>query len=105
MRIRWCVLCLVSVIALVMASTACQLPAREAAGLAEEDVAAIRAVFEDNKKAGLAGDWESFFSHFTEDAVIMWPHEPAIVGLETIKGVSWVRAIEFEDSIVEVDGR
>jgi ketosteroid isomerase-like protein len=95
----------VAVFALALVSACCQPPVQEAAGLPEEDVAVIRAVFEENKMAGLAGDWESFFSHFTEDAAIMWPHEPAIEGLEAIKGLSWVRAIEFEDSIVEIDGR
>ena len=105
MRIRWCVQSLVAVFALAVASTACQPPVPEAAGLSEEDVAAIRAVFEENEQAGLAGDWESFFSHFTEDAVIMWPNEQAVEGLEAIKGLDWVRAIEDENSIVQIDGQ
>ena len=105
MRIRWCVQSLVAVFALAVASTACQPPVQEAAGLSEEDVAAIRAVFEEDKQAGLAGDWESFFSHFTQDAVIMWPNNPAIEGFEAIKGLDWVRAIEDENSIVQIDGQ
>ncbi len=105
MRIRWCVQSLVAVFALAVASTACQPPVQEAAGLSEEDVAAIQAVFEENEQAGLAGDWESFFSHFTEDAVIMWPNEQAVEGLEAIKGLDWVRAIEDETSIVQIDGQ
>ena len=80
-------------------------PAQVAGPLSEEDVAAIRAVFEENEQAGLAGDWESFLSHFTEDAVIMWPNSPAVEGLEAIKGVNWVRAIEVEHSIVQIDGQ
>ena len=105
MYIRWCVQSLVAVFALALASTACQPPAQEAAGLSEEDVAAIRAVFEENEQAELAGDWESLFSHFTEDAVIMWPYTPAVEGLEAIKRLHWVRAIEDENSIVQIDGQ
>ncbi len=88
-----------------LASTACQPPAQEAGPLSEGDVAAIRAVFEENEQAGLAGDWESFFSHFTEDAVTMGPNRPAVEGLEAIKGGNWVRAIEVEHSIVQIDGQ
>ena len=94
---------LLAALALALASTPCQLPAQEAAGLSEEDVAAIRAVFEENEQAALAG--ESFLSLFTEDAVIMWPNSPAVEGLEAIKGVNWVRAIEVEHSIVQIDGQ
>ncbi len=96
---------LLAALALALASTSCQPAAQEAAGLSEADVAAIRAVFEENEQAGLAGDWESFLSHFTEDAVIMWPNSPAIEGLEAIKSVNWVRAIEYENTIVQIDGQ
>ena len=96
---------LLAALVLALAGTACQPPAQEAAGLSEEDVAARRAVFDENEQAGLAGDWESFFSHFTEDAVIMWPNMPAVEGLEAFKGGNWVRAIEWETSIVQIDGQ
>jgi ketosteroid isomerase-like protein len=96
---------LLSVFALVLASAACQPSGQEAAGLSEEDAAAIRVVIEENEQAGLAGDWASFFSHFTEDAVIMWPNSPAVEGLVAIKRANWVRAIEWETSIVQIDGQ
>jgi ketosteroid isomerase-like protein len=35
----------------------------------------------------------------------MWPNEPAVEGLEAIKGLDWVRAIEDENSIVQIDGQ
>jgi ketosteroid isomerase-like protein len=105
MHIRWCGQFLVAVFVLALASIACQPPAQEVTGLSEEDVAAIRAVCEENEQAGLAGDWESFFSHFAEDAVVMWQNSPAVEGLQAIKGLNWVRAIEYENSIVQIDGR
>jgi ketosteroid isomerase-like protein len=73
-------------------------------GLSEEDMASIRAVFEENEQAGLAGDWETFLSHFAEDAVIMWPNRPDIVGLQAIRGVNWIRAREYDHSIDEIVG-
>jgi ketosteroid isomerase-like protein len=94
----------VAVLALGLASLACQPPAQEPAGLSEEDVAAIKALMEANEQAGLAADWEAFFTHFTDDAVIMWPNRPAVEGLEAIKAVNWISAIEWEQSVVEIDG-
>ena len=99
---------LLAVLVLVVASTACQPPVQEEASgaLSDADIAAIEATLEAHEQAGLAGDWESFFALFTEDAVLMVSNRPAVEGLEAIKGWGpWVRAIEWEMSIVEIDGR
>ncbi len=97
---------LLAVLPLVFASTACQPPAQEEASgaLSDADIAAIEATLEAFRQAGLAGDSE--FAVFTEDAVVMFPNRPAVEGLEAIKGMwTWVRAIEWEMSTVEIDGR
>jgi ketosteroid isomerase-like protein len=96
---------LFAVSALALASGACQTPARHAAELSEVDVAAVKAVVEEHVQAGIAGDWETFFSHYAEDAVVMWPNRPAIEGLEALKDVRLFRANEYEIIAVEVDGR
>ncbi len=98
---------LLAAFAFVVASTACQPPVQEEASgaLSDADIAAIRQVNEEWVQAGLAGDWESFFAVFTEDVVVMFPNMPAVEGLEAMKVQPWVRAIEWEMSTVEIDGR
>ncbi len=96
---------LLAVLVLVVASTACQPPVQQAGRLSDEDVAAIGATLEALVQAGLAGDWESFFAVLTEDVVFMWSNSPAVEGLEVIKALPWVLAIEWEISTVEIDGR
>ena len=91
-------------LALTLASTACQPTAPEAVSLSDADKVAIRAVIEANGQAGLAADWDTFLSHFAEDAVIMWPNLPAVVGLEAIKAVEWSRAVERESSPIDIVG-
>jgi ketosteroid isomerase-like protein len=92
------------VFALVLVSTACQPSEQEANPLTEEDVVAIRELIEVNEQAGLAGDWESFFTHFAEDAVFMWPYMSSVEGLAAIKRVKLFRAIESKTFIKQIDG-
>jgi ketosteroid isomerase-like protein len=73
--------------------------------LSNEDVAAIKETIQAFVKAGLAGDWDSFFAPFTEDVVWMWPNQPATEGLQALKELSWVRAVENEMSAIDIDGR
>ena len=55
-------------------------------------------------EAGLAGDWETFFSVYAEDAVLMLPNLPGAEGLTAIREIDWVSAIEWEQSISEIEG-
>ena len=73
--------------------------------LSNEDVAAIKETIQAFVKAGLAGDWDSFFAPFTEDVVWMWSNQPATEGLQALKELSWVRAVENETSAIDIDGR
>jgi ketosteroid isomerase-like protein len=91
-------------LALTLPGTACQPPAPEAVSLSDADKDAIRAVIEANVDAGIAADWDTFLSHFADDAVIMWPNLPAVVGLEAIRAVEWSRAVESEISPIDIVG-
>jgi len=96
----------VLVLAALVWATGCQPPAREAAPLSTEDVAAIKANLEALVKAGLASDWDSFFGQFTEDAVWMASRDlPAVEGLPAMKEGDWVQALESELLPVDIDGR
>ncbi len=96
----------VLVVAALFWATGCQPPAREAAPLSTEDVAAIKANLEAFVQAGLAADWDSFFGQFTEDAVWMGSrNSPAEVGLPAMKKGDWVLALESELLPVDIDGR
>jgi len=86
---------------LVLSVAACQ---PEAGSLSEDDRAAIRANIQAQVEAGLAGDWETFFSVYAEDAVLMLPNIPGAEGLTAIREIDWVSAIEWEQSISEIEG-
>jgi ketosteroid isomerase-like protein len=88
-------------IPLVLALVACQ---PEAVPLTEADDAVIRANIQLQVDAGLAGDWDAFFSVYAQDAVLMMSNMPAADGLDAIKQMDWVRAIEWEQSVTEVRG-
>lgn len=96
-----------AVLALALASTACQRPAQEPAGLSEEDVASIRASTESFAEAIRAGDWAGATAFYTEDAVFMPPNEPALQGRAAIE--AWMGAFppltQFSLTAVEIDGR
>jgi len=90
---------------------ACSAPPPQAAGLSEEDVAAIKATSEKEVvDVLLAGDWEAFAAAFTEDAVRMVPNEPLHVGRAAIEewaATNWggLTFSEGSQTLLEVDGR
>ena len=78
-------------LALAVAVAACQPPAQEAAGLSQEDVAAIRAMADDIRAAELAGDWRAVSGFLTEDFVYMPNNLPM---METRAAwLSWVESL------------
>ena len=86
---------LAAALVLALATTACQPPAQEAAGLSEEDVAAIKKDVEEVWVGAMkAGDLATLAAMFTEDAVNMPENEPAHQGREAIK--AWLSADDFQ---------
>ena len=79
----------------------------QVAGLADEDVAAIRASTEAYLQAWRSGDWAALTGLHTEDAIVMPPNESAIQGRDAIQ--AWNEPdpppIEANLTIVEIDGR
>jgi hypothetical protein len=71
---------LLALLALAVAMTACQPPAQEAAGLSEEDVAAIRSASQAWAEAFKADDDAVMVAFGTEDHVTMPPNMPAFQG-------------------------
>ena len=72
----------------------------------DDDTAAIKANLEEFVRADLSGDWDSFFAQFTEDVAWYWlPGAPAAEGLETMKKLDFIKALEKEFKIVDIDGR
>lgn len=105
MKVRTIVL---AAVALAAASMACQPPAQEAGPLSEEDLAAIRAVPQSYTEAVLASDWTAVAAHYTEDAVLMAPNEPAIEGRAAIQAsyeAMPVTVTEYTNTMVEIEGR
>ncbi len=104
-------LLVIPLVILLCFTFSCQKKAEEVAeevgvkALSNEDVAAIKETIQAFVKAGLAGDWDSFFAPFTEDVVWMWSNQPATEGLQALKELSWVRAVEWEMSAIDIDGR
>lgn len=97
-----------AVLALGLASFACQPPAQEPAGLSEEDVAAIRAVPQSYAEAVLVSDWAAVASHYTEDAVRLPPNALLIEGRAAIQAAyeGLPRTFtEFSSTPLEIDGR
>ncbi len=92
-------------LALGFASMACQPPAQEAAGLSEEDVAAITAWNTNYNER--AGDWDAMPALLAEDLVLMPPNLPAE------DWASWVEraismnlnVIDMRSTVQEIDGR
>lgn len=91
-------------LAFTLASTACQPPIQEAAPLSDADEAAIRTLIDANRAAGMAADWDTFLGAFTDDAVIMWPNREAVAGIDAIRAVAWVPAIEWELTPIDIIG-
>ena len=76
---------LLAALALTLASTACQAPGQEPAGLSEEDVAAIRSILPQVDRAILAGDWGAAVAVMTEDGLWLPPNGPAIQGRDAMQ--------------------
>ena len=90
----------------VFASTACQPPAQEAAGLSEEDVAAIRSASDAWAEAFKADDDAAAVAFATEDAVLMPPNMPAFQGRPALEEyVASFTVTDFSVRRLEIDGR
>ncbi len=97
---------LLAVLTLALASTACQPPAQEAAGLSEEDVGAIESTVASYVQSALASDFAEWVALHTEDAVLLPPNEPAVKGRAAIQ--NWMAAFSLTDLTItplEIDGR
>ncbi|MFQ5811370.1 MAG: YybH family protein [Armatimonadota bacterium] len=94
-------------LALVLANTACQAPARAPAGLSDEDKAAIEGVIQEYVRTAMAGDPDAWAALWTEDAVKMTPNAPALEGRQAIR--DWMAGMpaltHFTAPVVDVDGR
>jgi ketosteroid isomerase-like protein len=91
------------VLALALASVACQPPAQEPADLSADDVAAIQGSLDAVVEGELAGDWEAVSEAFADDAVFMMPNTPSVEGK-----AAWLQVVEamsynITDLTVEVD--
>ena len=97
---------LAAALALVLAGTGCQPPAQEAAGLSEDDVAAIKRTIDSIVRATLDGDWAAWETYWTEDAVTMYAHSPPVEGRAEVLD-SWQRAniTEFVATPLKTEGR
>jgi len=76
---------LLGVFALVLVGTACQPPAQEAAGLSEEDVAAIQDLFQRYDDAINAGDAENWMTLLADDVLWMAPNQAMLVSKEAVR--------------------
>ncbi|UCC84570.1 MAG: DUF4440 domain-containing protein [Gemmatimonadota bacterium] len=94
-------------LAVSLVTTACQPPAQEAAGLSEEDVAAIRNIIEQEwVQVSLAGDAAAAAAMHTEDAVRLPPNAPLIKGLADIEAsLAAFNLTDFTQTLEEVGGR
>ncbi|MFQ5817190.1 MAG: YybH family protein [Terriglobia bacterium] len=70
----------IALILLVLATSGCAQPVD-----VEAEAAAIRAVDHQMQTAANAGDIARWFGFFTDDAIMMPPNEPAVVGKEAIR--------------------
>ncbi len=95
-----------ALLALALASTACQQPVQETAGLSDEDVAAIRGISDTYAQLSLAGDFSGLTAVFTEDAMRMPPNEPAHEGRAAIQAYfeGLPTITEFVSTTTEVGG-
>jgi uncharacterized protein (TIGR02246 family) len=96
-----------ALLALALASTACQPPAQEAAGLSEEDVATIEDVLQEWGNAVLAWDWEAWAELYEEDALLMPPNHRAQSRAEYRADRDWYEAnpTEVVATAMDIDGR
>lgn len=75
--------------------------------LSAKDTAAIRTVSEQFSRLLLAQDFDALVRLYTDDAVFMPPHQPAVKGRAALR--SWMaafpRVTQFALEIDEIDGR
>ena len=102
---------LAATLALVVATTACQPPAQEAAGLSEEDIAVLKAREEQEwPQAILAGDAAAAAGMHSENAVRLGPNQPILEGRANIQAsleewLSKFDVTEFTQTVEDINGR
>jgi len=92
-------------LAAILASTACQPPARETASSVEDDVAYLKTIADQFDEALTARDPDGLAALYADNAVRMMPDLPAWVGNEAIRA-GFARDIEVSAerwSAIEVD--
>ncbi len=95
-----------ALLALALASAACQPPAQEAAGLSEEDVAAIHTWHNRYMQAERATDWNALAALVAEDVVLMPPNRPLedwASWLETVRARDF-KVIDLSSTVQEIEG-
>ncbi len=99
---------LLALLALAVATTACRPRAQEAAGLSDEDVAAILNLIYTYEQAVMAGDYQAAAAVWAEDVIRMPPNAPMIQGkaamMEEFEARTYV-VEEFNQAFEEIDGR
>lgn len=84
----------------------CAAPAAESTALTDEDVAAIRESHAEMGRLWLAGDWETATNHLAEEATLMPPNAPPIVGrADILASYRNVTVTEFDLTLSEIVGR
>ncbi|UCC84449.1 MAG: DUF4440 domain-containing protein [Gemmatimonadota bacterium] len=97
---------LLAALALALASTACQPPAQEVAGLSGEDVAAITSASQAWAEALEGNDHAALIAFGTQDAVTMPPNMPAFQGMPaTEEFLASFTVTDFSVTRLEIDGR
>jgi ketosteroid isomerase-like protein len=96
-----------ALLALAVASTACQPPAQEAGPLSEEDIAEIRRLEQEFVQADLAGDLDALLGLRTADIMWMPPNHPVVQGREQLRELleSSPGSIALSITPAETDGR
>ncbi|NIN71267.1 MAG: DUF4440 domain-containing protein [Gemmatimonadetes bacterium] len=82
-------------------------PAQEAAGLSEEDVAAIHTLHGKYVEAERATDWDALAALVAEDVVLMPPNRPVEDWASWLEGVTArdFGVIDLSSTVQEIDGR
>ena len=95
-------------LAFAVVSVACQPAAQQAAGLSDDDVAAIHGMVDAVIASDLAGDWNAVGENFAEDFVYMPANMQLIEGkaawLQFVQGAE-LKITELSAEILELDGR
>ena len=75
--------------------------------LTEADVAEVHRMFEPHREAILSRDFDALLTLYTEDAVVLAPHSPPLVGRDAIKAWAASGPIikSFEWTVEEIVGQ